>query len=236
MDANTMYLAGLVSQATFALTLALLAWSDRRSRGLVWLAGACGLQLISTFLHASWEGTTPWLMEAASGCLLVLMFFFVYVGLRTFVTRRKVMSTAGPLAVSACMAGVLAVAPVSMLWAQELARTGAVAIMSITVAMLWKTRIGGVRKTARITAMLLAFTAVLFLFRAVVDLHPIDARLAAFATFGSVLFATMLAFSFIAMFVAETKRRLHDETRLDPLTGLRNRRAMEETAAHQVRL
>jgi diguanylate cyclase (GGDEF)-like protein len=47
---------------------------------------------------------------------------------------------------------------------------------------------------------------------------------------------TLLGFSFIGMFVAETKRRLHEETRLDPLTGLRNRRAFEEMAQREVQL
>jgi diguanylate cyclase (GGDEF)-like protein len=45
---------------------------------------------------------------------------------------------------------------------------------------------------------------------------------------------TLLVFSFVGMFVAESKRRLHDETRIDSLTGLRNRRAMEEIAQHEV--
>ncbi len=231
-----MYLAGLFSQASFALTLALLAWSDRRSRGLVWLAGACGLQLMSTFLRAAWRGSTPWLLDAAIGCLLMLMFFFVYLGLRPFVTRRKLTSTAGPVAVSTCMAAVLAVAPLSALWSQQLAQLGAVAIMVVTVVMLWKTRIAGLRRTARLTAALLTGTAIMFLLRVVLDARAANTRLGFFAHYGSMFCATLLALSFIAIFVAETKRRLHDETRLDPLTGLRNRRAMEEMAAQHVRL
>jgi diguanylate cyclase (GGDEF)-like protein len=48
------------------------------------------------------------------------------------------------------------------------------------------------------------------------------------------VFATLLLFSFVGMFVAESKRRLHDETRIDSLTGLRNRRALEEIALHEI--
>ena len=38
------------------------------------------------------------------------------------------------------------------------------------------------------------------------------------------------------MYVAETKRRLHEETRLDSLTGLHNRRAFEEMIQREVLL
>jgi two-component system chemotaxis family response regulator WspR len=46
---------------------------------------------------------------------------------------------------------------------------------------------------------------------------------------------SLLAFSFLALYLAECNCRLHQETRLDALTGLPNRRAMEERAALQVR-
>ena len=37
VDVHSFALPGFVSQATFALTLALLAWSDARTRGTRWL-------------------------------------------------------------------------------------------------------------------------------------------------------------------------------------------------------
>ena len=46
VDVHSFALPGFVSQATFALTLALLAWSDARTRGTRWLAAACALQLL----------------------------------------------------------------------------------------------------------------------------------------------------------------------------------------------
>jgi PleD family two-component response regulator len=46
---------------------------------------------------------------------------------------------------------------------------------------------------------------------------------------------TLLAFSFLAVQQAESTRLLQDETRQDALTGLPNRRAMEEQAAAPLR-
>jgi diguanylate cyclase (GGDEF)-like protein len=47
---------------------------------------------------------------------------------------------------------------------------------------------------------------------------------------------TLLAFSFLAVQQAESDRLLHDETRQDALTGLPNRRAMEEQAGAEMRV
>ena len=78
IDPHTLLLAGFVSQATFALTLTLLAWSDRRSRGMVWLAGACGMQLMATASKPVWQTQDgSHLGDAAGSCLLVLLFYFV---------------------------------------------------------------------------------------------------------------------------------------------------------------
>jgi len=50
------------------------------------------------------------------------------------------------------------------------------------------------------------------------------------------LLVSLMAFSFLALYAAESRRRLQQETRTDVLTGLLNRRAMEEVAMEQVTL
>ena len=234
IDPHNFYLASVVSQATFALTLALLAWTDRRSRGLVWLAAACGLHLVAILLLPLWRGTGRWVPEAASASLLILIFFLIHVGLRLFITRRKLRLVPVVLPVGAGMVLVAVSAPLSTLWSMQLARAGAVVIMAITINMLWRARIAALRGPARAAAALLITISVLFLFR--LPLEPLRTAppVLLLARDATMLCTTLLALSFIAMFVAESKRRLHDETRLDALTGLRNRRAMEEMAAHGV--
>src|SRR5580704_999476 len=140
IDPHSLQLAGFVSQATFALTLTLLAWSDRRSRGMTWLAGACGLQLFALLTRSLWAPDNKSLNDAAGSCLLILLFFFVYMGLRWFVVRRKLRSITGPLCVSLAMVLVLAVNPFSDALSLTVARLTALAIMGKTVEMLLNTR------------------------------------------------------------------------------------------------
>ena len=42
-----LFLGGLVVQATFTFTLSLLAWSDRRTRGMGWLAASSVLTFVA---------------------------------------------------------------------------------------------------------------------------------------------------------------------------------------------
>lgn len=238
IDSNTIALAGFVSQATFALTLTLLAWSDRRSKGMIWLAAACGMQLLATALRPMWSSGSVKLNEAAGSCLLILLFFFVYMGLRWFVVRRRVRSIAGPLAVSFAMVVVLAVNPFSTSIGLAFARLTMLAIMGRTVEMLFRTRFSALRRVARTTGCLLGFVMLVVAFRVPIDLHLVNVSetVQLYARTATMVGVSVLVFSFVSIFVAESKRRLHDETRIDPLTGLRNRRSMEEIAAREVRV
>lgn len=236
IDPHLIQLAGFVSQATFALTLTLLAWSDRRSRGMVWLAGACGLQLTALLTRSFWAPDNKNLNDAAGSCLLILLFFFVYMGLRWFVVRRKLHSIGGPVCVSLSMVLVLAVNPFSDSVALAIARLIALAIMGKTVEMLLNTRFRALRANARVSAAFLICVMGVVAFRLPIDLHiwKMSAMVENLARAATMVSATLLLFSFVGMFVSESKRRLHDETRIDSLTGLRNRRAMEEIALHEV--
>lgn len=236
LDSHTLVLASLVSEATFALTLALLAWSDRRTKGMIWLSIACALQLIATGLRPLWKLPGDRAAQAAASCIIVLTYFFVYMGLRWFVTRRRLNSIGGPMLVSLAMTIVVAVNPFSTNVALAVARLAAIAIMGRTVQMLLHTRFVALQRAALVTAGLLSVMIVLMALRIPVDLGVL--RLDASAELGirATLFTAtgLLAFSFVGMFVAETTRRLHQETRTDPLTGLRNRRAIEEIAMLEV--
>jgi diguanylate cyclase (GGDEF)-like protein len=238
MDVHSFVLAGFVSQATFALTLALLAWSDRRTRGTNWLAAACVLQLAATAAN-NMLPTKPHLSENIGAGLLLLVFFFVYMGLRWFVLRRRLRTMIGPVAVSAAMALILGLGFLHQGVALAAGRAAAVVVLGFTVAMLLHPRITSLRAPARATALMLVAMMAVLTMRFLLGLHLLDSRHPRIEALGHdaiMVCVTLLGFSFIGMFVAETKRRLHEETRLDPLTGLRNRRAFEEMAQHEVQL
>jgi diguanylate cyclase (GGDEF)-like protein len=238
MDVYTFVLAGFVSQATFALTLVLLAWSDRRTRGTVWLAAACILQLAAVASRSVIPPNSH-LSESAGSCLLVLVFFFLYMGLRWFVLRRRLVSLRGPVAVSVVMAFILGIG----FWNENVALLGAraasIVLLAFTINMLLRPRIILLRDAARATAALLGAVVGLLSLQLLLGLPQFSdqyLRLASLNHDASMVCITLLGFSFVGMYVAETKRRLHEETRVDSLTGLRNRRAFEEAAAREVQL
>jgi diguanylate cyclase (GGDEF)-like protein len=109
-------------------------------------------------------------------------------------------------------------------------------LLGWTVRMLWTARRRELSSSLRVTALLLFAILVLFLVRMPLELRVPAPPLLLSLRELTMLLVTLMAFSFLTLYAAETRRRLHDESRTDVLTGLLNRRAMEETAAEQVSL
>jgi len=241
IDVHTLYLVGLISQATFALTLMLLAWSDRRTRGTPWLAGACALQFAWTASRATWGGHVTRLSEALSACLLVLLFYSVYVGFRWFVKQRGIESRRELLLAGGAFALVLAASFISGELAVAIGRCIGLAIGANAVSMLWRCRVKGLKATSRACSVVLAMAMLIIVVNMFARL-PMEAWLINFPESGfvvimraiTIMLVTLLSFSFVAIFVGETNRRLQEDTRTDSLTKLRNRRAMEEVAIREV--
>lgn len=238
---HTVYVVTLVSQATSALLLALLAASDRRSRGLWVLAAACGLHTAAIFLMPRWRGTNDWVPEAISAAFLPLIFFLIHEGLHSLLQhsrgqQRKIPSYAVMLTVGAVMVLVVVAAPWSQLWSMQIARSAGIVLMTRTIGMLCQTRQGSTRTPALVTAALLGCILGTFLVRIPLEPRTPASPFLIFLRELTMVEITFLAFSFLAVQQAESNRLLHDETRQDVLTGLPNRRAMEEQAAAELRL
>ena len=237
VDVHSFALPGFVSLATFALTLALLAWSDVRTRGTRWLAAACALQLVTMISRAILPVPLR-VSENLSACLLVLVFFLIYMGMRWFVLRVRLATMNGPLALSAAMTTILSVGVMHPGAELAAARVAALTVLGATIVMLLRPRIKALSDTARVMALLLAFVGATVALQLVLSLgaFPHDRQLDEAAHDLTKIGLTMLGFAFIGMYVSETKRRLHEETRLDSLTGLHNRRAFEEMIQREVQI
>ena len=237
VDVHSFALPGFVSLATFALTLALLAWSDVRTRGTRWLAAACALQLVTMISRAILPVPLR-VSENLSACLLVLVFFLIYMGMRWFVLRVRLATMNGPLALSAAMTTILSVGVMHPGAELAAARVAALTVLGATIVMLLRPRVKALSDTARVMALLLAFVGATVALQLVLSLgaFPHDRQLDEAAHDLTKIGLTMLGFAFIGMYVSETKRRLHEETRLDSLTGLHNRRAFEEMIQREVQI
>jgi diguanylate cyclase (GGDEF)-like protein len=233
---HTVYATTLVSQATSALVLVLLAWADRRSRWLIPLAAACSLHIAAIYLMPLWRGAGLWLPHAISAAILIAMLYLIHLGLQTLVSPKVRRSTALLGIAAAAMIVLFGLAYYSSLWCTEVSTFAASVLLGWTVRMLWTARRRELSSSLRVTALLLFAILVLFLVRMPLELRVPAPPLLLTLRELTMLLVTLMAFSFLTLYAAETRRRLHDESRTDVLTGLLNRRAMEETAAEQVSL
>ncbi len=238
LDPHSIYLIGFASQTVFALTLALLAVTDRRTRGTGWLAAGSALQLLMTSYRAVLQKGADPDVKTLGAVLLVLGSFFFYMGLRWFAVREPLRRKAAPLAIGFTMLAVFLLCLIRVDFGITAARTAGIAITLTAVPMLWNTRFLAMRSSARVAAALLVALALTMLCRLTVAWMPASPfQIAADFTgrLVTMLLATSFSFTMVSFFVAEVKRRLHDETRLDSLTGLPNRLSLMEMAASAVK-
>lgn len=239
---HTVYMVTLVSQATSALVLILLALSDHRLPGVKPLAAACSLHAAVIFLMPVWRLTNHWLAEAISAALLPFIFSLIHDGLESLVRERKRSShfrgarLAEIILLGSIMLVVLALAPWSQLWSMQIARVAGAVVIARTIWMLWRTQHRTARVPALITAALLSCIFLTLLLRIPLEPHVPASACLLFLRELTIVEVTLLAFSFIAVQQAESRRLFHDETRRDNLTGLPNRRALEEKTAAEMRL
>ncbi len=234
---HTVLVVTLVSQATSTVVLFLLAVGDRRFRGLAQLAWACAIHTAAIALQPLWRNKGLWLPEGLALSMLPLMLFLFHSGLRAFFKRTAQRPTLEKGLLGAAMLLLFAMAPFHPLWPlqTDVASVVGCFILGANIRSLWTAGVGPVRLRARITAGLLGAVLLTFLARLVLDPARAPGVVLALREL-TIINVTLLAFSFLALYLAESSRLLHRETRLDALTGLPNRRAMEEIAAGQLKL
>jgi diguanylate cyclase (GGDEF)-like protein len=231
---HAIYVVSLISQATSALVLSLLAWADRRARWLIPLAIACSLHAAAIYLMPLWRGTGRWVPQAISAAILIVMLYLFHRGFQVLIFPHQRRSARMLAIVCATVLLLSALASYSSLWCIEASESAAIVLLARTIQMISKARMRELRGPLRVTAILLFALALHFLVRLPFEVYPTSRGLL-FLRESTIVLVTSMAFSFLAIYAAETRRRLHEESRLDVLTGLPNRRAMEEGAAEQLK-
>ncbi len=218
----------------------MLAWSDRRSRWLVPLAVACAWHAVAIYLMPLWRGAGLRLPQATSAAGLVAMLYLIHLGMQALVHPRRLRPTRLHAAIAAPMLLVFALAFWTRLGCIETVSVIAILQLGFTARLLWAAHAGrrhwSLRGPLRATALLLLATMLHFMVRLPLEFFFPASQLLLLLRESTMVLVTLMAFSFLAVYAAESRRRLHEESRLDGLTGLRNRRAMEEEAAEQVKV
>lgn len=233
---HTIYVLTLISQTTTAAALALLAWNEHRLSGLRALAIACGLHAGAILMMPLWRNANLLVPEVVSAAFLPTIFLLIHEGLESLLLKRERPSHLWRAIVAFSVVVVVALAPLNQLWSMQVARLAGVVVIGRTVWMLWRTRADTTRIPARVTAVLLASALLTFAARVPIEPRvPASGRLLISLREMNMVEISLLAFSFLALYQAESKRLLYEETRRDVLTGLLNRRAIEEMAVEETR-
>jgi diguanylate cyclase (GGDEF)-like protein len=236
MTMQTIFLVSFVLQATFALTLGLLAVTDRRSRGLLWLAATAVLHLLATATMEAWRHHPLPPLGVFGVCVLVLLFFCGYKGIQHFLAETARMSGRDWLQLGVALAAVGAVYAVNRPASLVLARVAAIAWMVATLRLLFTTKLAPLQRAARVAGVMLAVTMVCIVLRVVTGLQMPGTSVGFQGVLGSVILVSgwLSMLGCMGLYMAEAQQRMYVETRLDALTGLDNRRSMEEMAEREV--
>ena len=173
---------------------------------------------------------------ALSQANLIGMFYLIYLGLRSLVSSPGRLSPRVHDIIGASMLLVFAVTPFARTWSVNIAFLVAVTIIACTIRLLWTAKTPELRVPLRALAVLLLAILLQFLLRLPLESLLPSSPLLLFLRKTTILLLTTMAFLFLAIYAAESRRRLHEESRLDVLTELPNRRAIEEGAINQVQL
>ena len=110
-----------------------------------------------------------------------------------------------------------------------------VLLLLMAAWIAWRPRHAALRVTLRLTAGLLVSIAAMRILPMVAGvIWPSWGDASQWIRLWITALTALLYFLLIAVYLAEASRRLHAETRVDALTGLANRRALDEIAAREM--
>jgi diguanylate cyclase (GGDEF)-like protein len=243
MDYRTYFLTNIASVTVFTVCIDLLAWNNRRVKGMLWLAGAQTVGLVKLILQGM-EGTIP---AELSGMLVneiyLISFVMQWIGLRWFVNRaavpqRRLWSLIG-LALAAYTLAFFFKIPYS----GNLINLPFIVVCGASAWTMWKHSHGPFKTIARVTAMILCAQMAVAIYRAILTnlsyrcpwqsvLAQHDPRWL-YSLAAAAFLAAFMTMCELWLLVTELQRELAEQARTDPLTGALNRRAMEEVARRE---
>jgi diguanylate cyclase (GGDEF)-like protein len=241
MDYGTFLFTNIASVTVFTVWICVLAWYNRRVTGMLWFAGAQIVGLAKLVLQGL-EGKIPPFPVTASELYLVSI-LLQWMGLRWFVVR-KPMRRPWPWIV---LGGLLAAYTIAFLaqisYAANIINLPFLAICGLSAWMLWKNARAPFTAVANVSAGIAALQMGVATYRVVLsnlhyghhgdnlkahtDPHWVNSLAAA------AFLAACMAMCELWFLVAELQSKLAEQARTDPLTGILNRRSMEEAAQRE---
>jgi diguanylate cyclase (GGDEF)-like protein len=243
MDYGTLFFTNIVSVSVFTLCVSLLAWRNRRVKGMGWLAGGMLVGLTKLILQGL-EGKVPTVLSGmAANEFYLISFVMQLIGLRWFVDRRPLRRRWPWIALGL----VLAAYSIMFLWkvpyGGNVVNVPFVVVCGATVWMLLKHGRGPFAAVSQITAVTLGGAMVVAAYRAVLTnlryMRPWETVHAQtdprwlYSLAAGAFFAACMVMCDLWFMVTELNRELAEQASTDWLTCALNRRAMEEAALRE---
>jgi diguanylate cyclase (GGDEF)-like protein len=241
MDYGTFFLSNIATVTVFTVWICVLAWYNRRVTGMLWFAGAQIVGLAKLVLQAL-EGKIP-PFPVTVGELYLVSIVLQWMGLRWFVVR-KPMRRPWPWFVLGAVLAVYTVAFLARIpYAANILNLPFLAVCGLSAWTLWKNARAPFTVVAHVSAYVAALQMGVAAYRFVLSNlyygRPEDAIKAHTDPYwvdslaAAAFLAACMAMCELWFLVAELQSELVAQARTDPLTGILNRRSMEEAAQHE---
>lgn len=243
MDYRTLFIFDVVSLTVYAATITFVALRYSKMNGIRWFAASVLLQLAQTVLQTMrgfWPSSVTVLLPTI---LFGLSFFSMYLGFRWTVVRKPLKTMVGPVLLCLTLTGY---AGLSILHSPLDFAVGMAPIFvcaGLSAGLLLRYGKGNFQNVSRVTAGVLFATMLLTIYRTVVTVGSYgydaaergirDSRLS-YSMLGLMVMGGCLILMYMWFFLAERWSDLALTARLDPLTGILNRRAIDDGARREI--
>lgn len=243
MDYRTLLIFDVVSLACYAVAILAAALRNRKIIGLRWFSASVLLQLAMTTLQTM-QGFWPAELTVLLPTILNgLSFFAMYMGFHWTLIRKPLRTMVGPVMLYMALTGYSGLDLLHTPFDFAIGMAPVFVCAGLSAGLLLRYGRGGFKTVSRVTAAVLFATMMLTIYRTVITvgyygydgaergIH--DARLL-FAMLGLMVLGGALVLMYLWFFIAERWAVLSLTARLDPLTGILNRRAIDDGARREI--
>jgi diguanylate cyclase (GGDEF)-like protein len=247
MDYRTLFTFDVVSLVVYATAITIIALRNRKMFGLGWFAASVLLQLAETVLQVMrgiWPPTVTILLPTI---LNGLSFYAMYMGFQWTLRRRPIPSQLGPILLYASLIGYACLYFLHVPFDFTLGMAPVFVSAGLSAGLLLRMGRGHFLAVARVTASVLFTCMCLTIYRTVVMVAQygfgspasgphgrVDDPRILYSTLGLMATGGCLVLMYLWFFVAERWGDLALTARLDPLTGVLNRRAIDDGARREI--
>jgi diguanylate cyclase (GGDEF)-like protein len=243
MDYGTYFFTNIASVTVFTVCISVLAWHNRRVKGMSWFAASMVVGLVKLILQGV-EGKVPAILSAmVANELYIVSVSMQLIGLHWFVVRKPIKSHWPWVGLGVIHAAYTVMFLAHIPYSGNVMNIPFVAICGASAWMLFQFAEGAFIPVSRVTAVILLGQMGVAGYRAILtnlrymrpwemeDAHTDPRWLYSLA--GMAFLAAFMVMCDLWFLVTELQRELAEQARTDPLTGAMNRRAMEEAALRE---